>query len=206
MSKTKETEFSEEGVPLADQEWAAANADTIDPGELEVELRDIGPVDEERRLTEDEAADQADVINEVVERPKHVQGDRAQDHLAFDNARRDEAIAQGVVKTTQEKLWELARQEEANGQGVAEIGDTTQKSLFREARAEEVRAEKWEESQHGPVVVPVEQVDRVAENERLAKESKQDRKTAEQKDAEIQKANKAVKRSPSKRKTAAASK
>jgi hypothetical protein len=180
MAKTKETVFSEEGVPLADQQ-ESADADASPAPEAEVHLREVGPQEmgEKRQLTEDEALEQADTINEVVLVDKNVQGDRLQDHLAFDNARRDEAIAQGVVKTTQEALWEIARQEEASAQGLDHIGDTTQKRLFREARAEEVRAGKLEQSQTAPVEpVTIGQGgrDQVAENKKGAEEAKRLRK------------------------------
>ncbi len=204
-------EFSEEGVPLADQDAADAGAGEDTP-DAEVALHEVGPdeiddegVGEKRQLTEEEAEAQAEIITDVLATPKNVQGDRAQDHLAFDNARRDEAVAQGVVKTTQEALWEIAREEEAQGQGLAHIADSTQKTLFRESRMEEIRAQKLEQAQTGPlepVSVGIGGIDQVARDKQLAKESVDDRKTAEQKDAEIQAANKRQAR----RKTAAASK
>jgi hypothetical protein len=179
MSKTKETVFSEEGVPVADQDAAGAEADDLEAADAEAKIHEIGPEPGDvRKLDEDEAVEQAETIQSVVETPKTVQGDRAQDHLAFDNARREEAIAQGVVKTTSEALWEISREEEAIGQGVDGIDETTQKTLFRQSRLEEIDAGKREQAAHGPVVESVEQIDTVKRDAELAKETKALRKQA----------------------------
>lgn len=174
MSKTKETPLSAEGVPLKSQNEAAkAQDDQSVDAVLELsKLQHHGDIGEERRLTEQDAEKAGDIIGSALA-PAHPT-DRLQDGLAFENARRDEAVAQGVEATTQERLWELARQEEAQGQGVSEIGQTTQKRLFRESRIEEVAAEKLEEARHGPVepvTITPHGLDVVKRDEELAKDT-----------------------------------
>lgn len=174
MSRTKEKPLSAEGVPLADQEKAAkAQADESVDAVLDLsKLQHKGDLLEENRLSEADAEKAGDIIATALA-PAHPT-DRLQDNLNFENARRDEAVAQGVEATTQERLWELARQEEANGQGIPEIGQTTQKRLFRESRIEEVRAEKLEEARHGPVeplTITPRGVDQVARDKELAKDA-----------------------------------
>lgn len=181
MSKTKETPLSAEGVPLKAQDDAAeAQDDASVDAVLELsELQHHGDMGEERRLTEDEAEQAGDIIGSALAPARPT--DRLQDGLAFENARRDEAVAQGVEATTQERLWELARQEEAQGQGVSDIGQTTQKRLFRESRIEEAAAEKLEEARHGPVepiTITPHGVDQVARDEDLAAEAPQIRADA----------------------------
>src|SRR5207244_1694666 len=79
-----------------------------------------------------------------------------------------------VEATTQERLYELARLEEAQGQGVGTTWDTTQNRLFTEARADEAHAEKLEEARFGPVepvtITPA-GVDEVKRTKELAAET-----------------------------------
>lgn len=173
---TSEPELSQEGVPLEDQDAAAA-AQLDESVDAEVKLREIqggdGELNDMRQISEAEAEEAGDLIADVVIAPARP-ADRAQDGLAFENARRDEAVAQGVEVTTQERLWELARQEEAQSQGVDDIGFTTQKALFRQSRAEEARAEKLEQAQHGPVeplTITPHGIDQLTRDKELAKET-----------------------------------
>jgi hypothetical protein len=169
-------EFSQEGVPLEDQESAAdAQEDTAVVAVLEAAALSPNEMGEEERLDEDTAVEIGEVIADAVLAPDRA-ASRLNDGLAWENARRDEAVAQGVEVTTQERLAELAREEEAQAQGVDGIWDTTQKKLFHQARADEAVAGKLEQAQHGtvePTSIGPGGIDQVAENKRLEKESKE---------------------------------
>ncbi len=172
MAKKKDQVSAEEThagpVPVAQQEQAAKET-REDTAEDVVELADLDDreFDEPGRISEEAAEEQGEILAAIALTPDMPGGDRAQDGPAFELARRDEAVAQGVVQTTQEKLWQLARQEEAEGQGVDALENTTQKVLFRQSRAEEVRAAKQEQAEHGvksePRLVGPEGTDAVTE-------------------------------------------
>lgn len=158
---------------------------------------------EEEKLDEKVAVQVGERIAESVEgpaRPVHA----LQDGLNFENARRDEAVAQGVEVTTQERLYELARQEEAQANGLEHYSHTTTELLFRQSRGDEAVAEKWEESQHGPVepvTISTDGVDQVAADKELAKETPQLRQQATAKTREERGETPAKKRPKSRRST-----
>lgn len=132
---------------------ADTKAEREDPGagEAILALGELGPTSkdsEKRNITTEEAEKAGAVQLPVIENARY---DRAQDHLAFEASRREEALAQGVQVTTQEAMRQIARDEEARAQGVASIDDTTQKQLFRGSRKEEVTSEYIEQAMHGPV-------------------------------------------------------
>lgn len=175
MSKTKETPLSAEGVPLKTQDEAAkAQDDESTDAVLEIsKLTHKGDLGTEERLSEDQADKVGSVIADAVGHPARP-GRPLQDGLNFENARRDEAVAQGVEATTQERLYELARQEESQSQGIPDPADLLTNRLFTEARADEAHAEKLEEAMHGPVeplTITPHGVDQVARDKELAKDA-----------------------------------
>jgi hypothetical protein len=175
MAEVTEEQLSAEGVTLASQDEAAAAQDdeSVDAVLEASELQHRGPFGEDERLDEETADEVGSIIADAVGHPARP-GRPLQDGLAFENARRDEAVAQGVEATTQERLYELARQEEAQGQGIGETWDTTHNRLFTEARADEAHAEKLEEAMHGPVEplsITPHGVDQVKRDRELAKDT-----------------------------------
>ena len=131
------------------------------PSEAIVEQHEAAPSElaEVEKVSEEVALAQAEPQAEVAIEPGHP-GGPAQDIPAFQAARNEEAVQQGVLKTTQERLYELARAEEnapkvlaledpLDTVNITEATPDTAAALYRVAREEEVLAEKREEAIYG---------------------------------------------------------
>lgn len=136
--------------PLAETPDSQGEAEQA--AEAKVEAFEAAPAGHEK-VDEKQAAAMAEpeatLVREIIATP----GLRLQDHANFAAARRDEAHAAGVEWTTQERMYQISRAEEAAAQGVAPH-QTTAEALARVSRVEEIEAGKREEALFGRPLEP----------------------------------------------------